>query len=74
MQCNIDARGRRVRLINGLVTLAIGLVLLIAWALRAGTAPAWVITAGTLVSGGFMIFQAWAGWCLVRAMGFKTPV
>ena len=27
-----------------------------------------------LVGGGFMIFEGWAGWCAVRALGFKTPV
>ena len=74
MQCNIDARGKRVRLINGIVTLAAGLVLLFAWALRTDGWFAWALTIGVLVGGAFMIWQARAGWCVVRAMGFKTPV
>jgi hypothetical protein len=74
MQCNIDARGKRVRLINGLVTLAIGFVLLFAWALRTRTTLAWAVTVVTLVAATFVIFEARAGWCAIRAMGFKTPV
>jgi hypothetical protein len=74
MQCNIDARGKRLRFINGIVTLAIGLVLVFAWAVPAGTWVAWAVTALVLASGAFMIWQARAGWCAVRAMGFKTPI
>jgi hypothetical protein len=74
MQCNIDARGKRVRLINGFVLVAIGLVLLLAWALPSEDWVAWALTIGTLVGGAFMIFEARAGWCALRAMGFKTPV
>jgi hypothetical protein len=75
MQCNIDARGKRLRLINGIVTVAVGLVLLFTWALpaAAGWLP-WAVTVGVLASGAFMIWQARAGWCVVRAMGFKTPI
>jgi hypothetical protein len=74
MQCNIDARGKRLRLINGIVTLIVGIVLLFAWALPAGTVWAWAVTALVLLSAAFMIFEARAGWCAVRAMGFKTPI
>jgi uncharacterized BrkB/YihY/UPF0761 family membrane protein len=74
MQCNIDARGKRLRLINGIVTLIVGVVLLFAWALPAGTGWAWVVTVAVLLSAAFMIFEARAGWCAVRAMGFKTPI
>ena len=74
MQCNIDSRGKRVRLINGIVTVVIGLVLMFAWAIgSAGWLP-WAITIATLASGAFMIFEARAGWCVVRAMGIKTPI
>jgi hypothetical protein len=74
MQCNIDARGKRVRLINGIVTLFVGVVLLFAWALRAGTTPAWGVTIAAFACAAFMIFEARAGWCALRAMGFKTRV
>ncbi|MGB7160083.1 MAG: hypothetical protein WBD40_18595 [Tepidisphaeraceae bacterium] len=74
MQCNIDARGKRLRLVNGIVTCAIGLVLVVAWAIPAQTRLAWGLTIALLVSGAFMVFEARAGWCVVRAMGFKTRV
>jgi hypothetical protein len=74
MQCNIDARGKRVRFVGGIVTVAIGLVLVFAWALPAQTLPAWAVTAGVILAGGFTIFEARAGWCALRAMGLKTPL
>jgi hypothetical protein len=74
MQCNIDARGRRLRLINGIVTLIVGVVLLLAWALPAGAIWAWAVTIFVLLCSAFMIFEARAGWCAVRAMGFKTRI
>ena len=74
MQCNIDARGKRLRLINGIVTLIVGVVLLFAWALPAATVWPWVVTGVVFLSAAFMIFEARAGWCAVRAMGFKTPI
>ena len=74
MQCNIDARGKRLRLINGIVTLAIGIGLLFGWAIHSVGWVPWVTTVAVLAAGAFMIFQARAGWCVVRAMGFKTPI
>ncbi len=74
MQCNIDARGKRVRLINGIVTTVVGVVLLFAWALSSAGWVPWVTTIAVLTSGAFMIFEARAGWCAIRAMGIKTPI
>lgn len=74
MQCNIDAAGKRFRLIAGIVTLLIaGAVAL--WSVITGANwLAWVIVAGLSFAGGFSVFEARAGWCAVRAIGFKTPV
>ena len=58
----------------GMVLLVAGVVMLFAWALRAGTAAAWVVTGIALAGGAFAVFEARAGWCVVRAMGFKTPL
>ena len=74
LQCNIDAKGKRVRFINGTVTLAIGIVLLFAWAMPTRSPIAWATTIACLIGGAFMIFEARAGWCAIRAMGFKTPI
>lgn len=74
LRCNIDARGKLARLIWGLLLLTLGIVLLFTWALRAGSIIAWVVTVGCAAGGAFAIFEARAGWCVVRAMGIKTPI
>jgi hypothetical protein len=74
LACNIEARGKAVRLVMGIVMLFIGLVLLFAWALPTGSSPAWLVTVSVIIGGGFAIFEARAGWCAVRAMGFRTPL
>jgi hypothetical protein len=74
LQCNIDSRGRVARLVYGLVLLAGGVAMLFGWALRTGSAIAWIVTALLLVGGAFAVFEARAGWCVVRAMGFKTRI
>ena len=74
LQCNIDSRGRAVRLIYGVVLVIAGLVMALLWAPWAGSLWAWVLTVAAIVGGAFAIFEARAGWCAVRAMGFKTPL
>ena len=63
-----------MRLVGGLATLLIGVVLLAAWAVPTQSGVAWAVAAAALVSGAFMVFEAQAGWCALRAMGFKTPI
>ena len=72
--CNIDARGRVIRLVWGLILVAGGLLLMLFWALPAGGWLAWLVAILTIGSGVFAIYEARAGWCAVRAMGFKTPI
>lgn len=74
LTCNIDARGKGVRLVYGILLLILAIVLLLAWALPTGSGWGWVVTALCSLSGAFAVFEARAGWCVVRAMGFKTPV
>lgn len=74
LPCNIDARGKAARLIYGIVLLIVALVLLFAWALPGGSLWAWVVTVLCGLGGAFAVFEARAGWCVVRAMGFKTPM
>ena len=74
LQCNIDARGKLARLIYGVILLILGLVLLFTWAIPSGGIIAWIVTVLLTISGGFAIFEARAGWCVVRAMGWKTPM
>jgi uncharacterized membrane protein HdeD (DUF308 family) len=74
MQCNIDQSGRRVRLINGIVLVAIGLAIIAFWAARNDSVWPWVLAALAIISGGFSIFEARKGWCALRAMGIKTKI
>ena len=74
LTCNIDARGKLVRLIYGVVFLLTGIALLFFWTLPSGGAISWIVTVALIIGGAFAIFAAHAGWCVVRAMGFKTPI
>ena len=72
--CNIDAKGKRVRLIGGFMVLDIAIVL--TFAVWMTWLPTWVLipAVAALLSGIFMMYEGWAGWCAVRAMGIKTPI
>ena len=75
MQCNIDARGKRVRLLGGLLLVVGGLVLATLAATETLDAWwVWVIAAAAIAGGGFAMVEGWAGWCAVRAMGLRTPI
>jgi uncharacterized membrane protein HdeD (DUF308 family) len=74
LQCNIDAKGKVVRLIYGVVFLIAGVILLLTWALGSGSVLAWIVSVALVIGGAFAIFESRAGWCAVRAMGFKTPL
>jgi hypothetical protein len=74
LRCNIDSRGKLARLIYGMVLLILGVVLLFAWAWPAGSFWPWAVTIVCILSGAFAIFEGWAGWCIMRAMGFRTPM
>ncbi len=78
MQCNIDAKGKAVRLFAGIACLVIGTmvgVLAMSGALETSGTRAANIVAGLLVfSGAFMVFEGWSGWCALRAMGIKTKI
>jgi hypothetical protein len=72
--CNIDRRGRLARLIYGIVIAAIGVFLIFTWAVGSGSAVRWVVCVALVLSGAFAVFEAMIGWCVVRAMGFRTPM
>ena len=74
MQCNIDRRGQVLRTTMGTITSLVGAGLLAArYAFGVDALPAWAGIAA-LAGGAFMIFEGVNAWCVVRAMGFKTPV
>ncbi len=75
MQCNIDARGKAVRLGLGIAGVILALSIAIAAMLDALPRDAgFAIAAGLAVVGAFGIFEGWAGWCVIRALGGKTPL
>lgn len=74
LQCNIDSRGRAVRLVYGVVVALAGAAMAWFWARPSGSLVAWTVSIVGLISGAFAIFEARAGWCVVRAIGFKTPL
>jgi hypothetical protein len=72
LTCNIDAKGKFVRLIYGVVLLLVGVALMIWWAWGTGSMLRWGVACACAGMGAFAIFEARAGWCIVRAMGIKT--
>jgi len=74
LACNIDAKGKAVRLRFGLGLLVLGAAATLFWAIPSGAALAWTLSLALLGGGAFSVFEARAGWCAVRALGFKTRV
>ena len=75
MQCNIGARGKAVRMAGGIATIVVGIVVSImtlTQVLEPGIG--WFASISMFFGGGFAIFEARKGWCIIRAMGIKTPL
>ena len=73
--CNIDAKGRAVRLLTGIFAILAGLILAIL--VNLGTLSFesyWLLVSGSIIGGLFAMWEARAGWCVVRAIGIKTPL
>ena len=75
-ECNIDARGKFVRLVGGSISLTMGLIGAII--LFLGVLPTNFITIGSVVGmlggGALGIYEGRSGWCVARAMGIWTPI
>jgi hypothetical protein len=74
LQCNIDSKGKAVRLIYGIVMILVAIVLAAVWARSSGGVFSWIVVLIVFASGAFSIFEGWSGWCALRALGFKTPL
>ena len=73
--CNIDSKGKVVRFITGIIAVFSGLIM--ALMITQNVLPSeiyWVPVIGSIIGGTFSIWEARAGWCVVRAMGIKTPI
>lgn len=74
LMCNIDARGKAVRLRFGLVAGLAGLVALAFCYVNNAETWAWSLAVASLATGAFAVFEARAGWCALRALGVKTSL
>ena len=73
MKPNIDRNGRIARAISGLLCIAFAVtVSLIAW--PESQTFRWVLGLAGAAAGGFQLFEAKRGWCIMRACGVRTPI
>ena len=75
-ECNIDAKGKFLRLVGGLISLTMAFISL--GLLSFSILPTnWLTVSSTigLFGGGALgIYEGWSGWCIARAMGIWTPI
>ena len=75
LECNLDAKGKAARLLGGIAAVAGALVLAVMLATDMFTFGfGWYAVGEGILGGAFAIFEARAGWCIVRAIGIKTPL
>ena len=74
-ECNIDARGKAARMKLGMRVVFLGVLLtIISFFGFIPTPVGWLVSGGTISGGLFAMWEARMGWCIIRAMGFKTRV
>ena len=75
MECNIDARGKAIRLFGGMASIVAGFgVASVAYFGLVEFPYLWYASAGLLAGGTLGVFEGWSGWCVARAMGIWTPI
>ncbi|MDP6199762.1 MAG: hypothetical protein QF531_03240 [Candidatus Poseidonia sp.] len=75
LECNIDAQGKVARFLGGAASVVAGLLLAVLLYTDILVFDlGWYAVAGALFGGAFAIWEARAGWCIVRAIGIKTPL
>lgn len=65
--CNIDRRGRSIRLIVAGLSLALA-----AWLWWGADDAFWSV--GLLSIGSLALYEGLRGWCVLRAFGMRTPL
>lgn len=63
-----------MRLIWGILLMAGAIVACMTWAVESGEWMAWAVVAVLAVAGLLGVYEAMKGWCVVRAMGWRTPM
>ena len=85
LECNIDARGKAVRIKLGIFVIKLGIIFTILTFFKLPsslwndlpvivTIGCWITIACMFLGGMFSIWEGRKGWCIVRAMGFKTKI
>lgn len=75
MQCNIGEKGRAFRMKLGIIIILGGILLSILTLTEViGVGIGWFASISMFLGGAFSIFESLKGWCIVRAMGIKTPL
>jgi hypothetical protein len=75
VHCNIDAKGKAVRLMMGVLLASTGALIVVLSLFELLYGQAWIYIALALMAiGAFCIVEGWAGWCALRAMGIRTRV
>jgi hypothetical protein len=74
-ECNIEARGKAHRMKLGILLVIISIILaaLTFFDILPSTLG-WVLVGGCFAGGVFIIWESRMGWCVIRAMGFKTRI
>ena len=73
-ECNIDAKGKLFRLTIGIFSVFSGIVIISLFNLNIFISEEILIMGLFSIIGGlFAIWEAREGWCIVRAIGIRTP-
>lgn len=75
-ECNIDAKGKFVRLVGGSMSIIMGVIAV--GLLYFDVVPSnWFTissTFGLFAGGALGIYEGRSGWCVARAIGIRTPI
>ena len=75
LECNIEARGKFVRLVFGAFAIirSLPVVALTLYGV-VDTRIGWSLAVMAWAGGGLCIFEGWSGFCVARGLGFRTPI
>jgi|GEM_PF-604169 len=71
---NINRAGRTARGLSGGLFLLIAIHAALSGYPAGGALLRWTVAVLALIFGGVQIFEAASGWCIMRALGFRTPM
>jgi hypothetical protein len=73
-KCNIDAKGKLFRFTMGIFSILSGIVIISLFNFNMLISEEILVMGFFSIIGGlFAIWEAREGWCIVRAIGIKTP-